>query len=115
MVGAGSTIGYGRHTQLTEPRQIAVIPIGYADGFSRAFSNGKGEVLINGQRAPVIGNVCMDMCMVDITDIDARTGDEVVVFGSFPSVIDLAKAIGTIPYELLTNIGDRVKRVYYMD
>ena len=111
----GQSIGYGRMGQMQQDGQIATIPIGYADGYDRRFSNGKGYVSIRGTKAPIIGNVCMDMCMVDITGIDARVGDEVVVFGKFPSVIDLAKAIGTIPYELLTNISDRVKRIYYMD
>lgn len=95
--------------------KIATIPIGYADGYDRRFSNGKGYVSVHGQRAKVIGNVCMDMCMVDITEIDARVGDEVIIYGENPSVIDLAENIGTIPYELLTSISDRVKRIYYMD
>lgn len=111
----GQTIGYGRKGRMQEDGQIATIPIGYADGFDRRFGNGKGYVLIHGKKAPVIGNVCMDMCMVDITGIDARVGDEVIIYGDKISLIDLARAIGTIPYELLTNISNRVKRVYYLD
>jgi alanine racemase len=111
----GESIGYGRKGEMAQDGNIATIPIGYADGYDRRFSNGKGYVLIHGHKAHVIGNVCMDMCMVDITGIDARVGDEVIVYGEEPSVVDLAEAIDTIPYELLTNISDRVKRVYYMD
>jgi len=111
----GQSIGYGRMGKMQEDGQIATVPIGYADGYDRRFGNGKGYVSIHGKKAPIIGNVCMDMCMVDISGIDARVGDEVVIFGKYPSVIDLAETIGTIPYELLTNISDRVKRVYYMD
>src|SRR5690606_32822182 len=111
----GESIGYGRKGKMIKDGKIATIPIGYADGYDRRFSNGKGYVLIHGHKAHVIGNVCMDMCMVDITGIDARVGDEVIVYGEEPSVVDLAQAIDTIPYELLTNISDRVKRVYYMD
>lgn len=111
----GQSIGYGRKGEMAQDGKIATIPIGYADGYDRRFSNGNGYVSIQGQKAKVIGNVCMDMCMVDITGIDARVGDEVIVYGNSPSVIELAEAIDTIPYELLTNISDRVKRVYYMD
>lgn len=111
----GETIGYGRKGMMMNDGKIATIPIGYADGYDRRFSNGKGYVLIHGIKCKVIGNVCMDMSMVDISGIDARVGDEVIVYGSSPSVVELAEAIGTIPYELLTNISDRVRRVYYMD
>jgi alanine racemase len=78
-VPAGSTIGYGRHTTLTEDRQIAVIPIGYADGFDRRFSNYRGEVLVRGKRFPVVGNVCMDQAMIDVTGADARVGDYAII------------------------------------
>jgi len=115
MLAKGETIGYGRKGKMMDDGKIATIPIGYADGYDRRFSNGRGYVVIHGQKSKVIGNVCMDMSMVDITGIDARVGDEVIVYGTQPSVIELAEAIGTIPYELLTNISDRVKRVYYMD
>lgn len=108
----GQTVGYGRRGKLPEKGRIATIAIGYADGFSRAFSNGKGTVLLNGQRAPVVGNVCMDMTMVDATGIDAQEGDEVIIFGPGLPIEELAKSIGTIPYEILTNTSDRVRRVF---
>ncbi|HSJ68665.1 MAG TPA: bifunctional UDP-N-acetylmuramoyl-tripeptide:D-alanyl-D-alanine ligase/alanine racemase [Anditalea sp.] len=111
----GQTIGYGRKGIMQTDGQVATISIGYADGYDRRFSNGKGSVLIHGQKAPVIGNVCMDMTMVDITGIEAKEGDEVIIYGEGISLKELASSIGTIPYELLTNISSRVKRVYYMD
>lgn len=111
----GESIGYGRKGVASQAMQVATIAIGYADGFSRAFGNGKGFVTVHGTIAPVVGNVCMDMTMVDITGTDAKTGDEVIVFGEQPSIIDLAKAIDTIPYEILTNVSERVKRIYYME
>ena len=111
-VSAGSTIGYGRHTTLTEPRQIAVIPIGYADGFDRRFSNYGGEVLVRGKRCPVVGNVCMDQAMIDVTDTDAQVGDYAIVFGDALPIEELANKLQTIPYEVLTSISRRVQRVY---
>ncbi|HLP11307.1 MAG TPA: bifunctional UDP-N-acetylmuramoyl-tripeptide:D-alanyl-D-alanine ligase/alanine racemase [Flavobacteriales bacterium] len=109
----GDTVGYGRKGKITGKRRIAVIPIGYADGYSRSFGNGKGKMLINGQLAPVIGNVCMDMTMVDVTDIPhTQLDDEVIVFGHGLPVTQLAEWIGTIPYEILTSVSTRVKRVY---
>ena len=113
MVGAGGTVGYGRHTQLTEPRQIAVIPIGYADGFDRRFSNYGGEVLVRGKRCPVVGNVCMDQAMIDITGTDAQVGDYAIVFGDNLPIEELADKLQTIPYEVLTSISRRVQRVYF--
>ncbi|WP_192822347.1 bifunctional UDP-N-acetylmuramoyl-tripeptide:D-alanyl-D-alanine ligase/alanine racemase [Rufibacter sp. LB8] len=112
-IKAGDTVGYSRKGVATEDKQTATIAIGYADGYDRRFGNGVGEVLINGQRAPIIGNVCMDMCMVDVTNLDVRAGDEVVVFGEGLPLTELAQRIGTIPYELLTNVSTRVKRVFY--
>ena len=112
-VGAGQTIGYGRHTQLTEPRQIAVIPIGYADGFDRRFSNYGGEVMVRGKRCPVVGNVCMDQAMIDITGTDAQVGDYAIVFGENLPIEELADKLQTIPYEVLTSISRRVQRVYF--
>lgn len=108
----GETIGYGRHGKADGKMTIATIAIGYADGFSRAFSKGVGQVVINGQVAPVVGNVCMDMTMIDITTIDAREGDEVIIFGKGMSVQQVAARIRTIPYEILTNTSERVKRVF---
>jgi alanine racemase len=114
-VTAGETIGYGRHTTLTTDRQIAVIPIGYADGFDRRFSNYGGEVIVRGQRCPVVGNVCMDQAMVDVTGTDAHVGDSVEVFGERLPLQELSDRLGTIPYEVLTSVSRRVQRVYYYE
>lgn len=111
-VKQGETVGYSRKGKAEKTTTIATIAIGYADGFNRKFSNGKGKVLINNQLAPIIGNVCMDMCMVDITDIAAEEGDEVIIFSKDLPISVLAEQIGTIPYEILTSIGERVKRVF---
>ncbi|HVD97870.1 MAG TPA: bifunctional UDP-N-acetylmuramoyl-tripeptide:D-alanyl-D-alanine ligase/alanine racemase [Cytophagaceae bacterium] len=114
-VSAGESVGYSRKGMAEKPTTIATIAIGYADGYDRGFSNGKGKVMINGTLCPIIGNVCMDMCMVDITGVEVAEGDEVIVFGKNPSILELSKEIGTIPYELLTGIGERVKRVFYTE
>ena len=114
-VNSGETIGYGRHTTLNEPRQIAVIPIGYADGFDRRFSNYGGDVLVRGKRCPVVGNVCMDQAMIDITGTDAQVGDIAEIFGDRLPIAELANKLGTIPYEVLTSISHRVQRVYYYE
>ncbi len=108
----GETIGYGRVGIASREMKLATLAIGYADGFFRAFSKGKGEVLINGRRAPVVGNVCMDMTMVDITDIPANEGDEAIIFGEKLPIQEVAEKIGTIPYEILTSTSERVKRVF---
>jgi alanine racemase len=108
----GESIGYGRRGVAEQDMTLATIAVGYADGFSRAFSRGVGHVLINGKRAPVIGNVCMDMSMVDITGIDANEGDEVILFGAQLPIQEVAASIKTIPYEILTNTSERVKRVF---
>ena len=114
-VPAGSSIGYGRRTRLTEPRQIAVIPIGYADGFDRRFSNYGGEVLVRGKRCPVVGNVCMDQAMIDVTGTDAQPGDYATVFGDQLPLQELANKLNTIPYEVLTSISRRVQRLYFYE
>ena len=111
----GETVGYSRKGKLKRDSKIATIAIGYADGYARAFSNGRAFVWVKGVPAPVIGNICMDMTMIDITGIDAREGDEVVIFGEKPDIRELAGAIGTIPYEILTAVNDRVKRVFYTE
>lgn len=111
----GATVGYSRKGSLPNGGKIATLAIGYADGYDRRFSQGKGYVLIHGKKASVIGNVCMDMVMVDVSEIDAKAGDEAVIYGEQISLKELADRIGTIPYELLTNISTRVKRVYYLD
>ncbi len=112
-VEAGETVGYSRKGIATKATTIATIAIGYADGFDRRFSNGVGKVNINGTLCPVIGNVCMDMTMIDVTGVVVKEGDEVIVFGDSPTLIEQSKAIGTIAYELLTGIGERVKRVFF--
>lgn len=113
-VPIGETVGYGRKGKKDYPIKVAVIAIGYADGYDRRFSNGVGEVFINGQKAKIIGNVCMDMCMADITHIDdVQEGEEVEIYGKNISIIECAEKIGTIPYELLTKISRRVRRVYF--
>lgn len=109
----GDTIGYGRTGVMEKDGKIATIAIGYADGFSRALSQGRGEVLIRGQRTKVIGNVCMDMTMVDVSDIRAEEGDEVIIFSPEFSLLEMAEKLNTIPYTILTSIGERVKRVFY--
>ncbi len=114
-VKAGETIGYGRHTKLDEDRTIAVIPIGYADGFDRRFSNYGGEVWVRGKRCPVVGNVCMDQAMVDVTGADARPGDIVEVFGEHMPLEELADKLGTITYEILTSVSRRVQRIYFYE
>lgn len=111
-VPAGESIGYGRKGKTDKLTTTATIAIGYADGFSRAFSQGVGKVLVNGMPARVIGNVCMDMTMIDISGIPAREGDEVVVFGKGLPIEELAESIHTIPYEILTSTSERVKRVF---
>ena len=114
-VPAGETIGYGRHTKLDEDRVIAVIPIGYADGFDRRFSNYGGEVWVRGKRCPVVGNVCMDQAMIDVTGADARPGDAVEIFGDKMPLQELADKLGTITYEILTSVSRRVQRLYFYE
>ena len=112
---AGETVGYNRKGIISKPSTIATIPIGYADGLDRKLSNGNGSFLLNGKLVPTIGNISMDTCLVDATGLDVAEGDEVVIFGKHPTIFDLAKAIGTIPYEVLTSISRRVKRIYYQE
>jgi alanine racemase len=109
------TIGYGRKGTLKHNAQIAILRIGYADGLSRQFGNGAGKALVNGQLAPFVGNICMDLSMLDVTGIDAKEGDTVIIFGEKPSLIDMASTINTIPYEILTSVSSRVKRIYYKE
>ncbi|WP_372752713.1 bifunctional UDP-N-acetylmuramoyl-tripeptide:D-alanyl-D-alanine ligase/alanine racemase [Labilibaculum sp.] len=109
------TVGYGRKGRLKSDTRIGVIPIGYADGFNRRLGNGLGKVLVNGQFAPVVGNVCMDMSMIDLTNINAKEGDSVLIFGDHYPVTQLAEQLGTIPYEILTTISRRVKRIYFQE
>jgi len=114
-VKKGETVGYCRKGKADEDTVIATIAVGYADGYDRRFSNGKGKALVNGKLCPIIGNVCMDMCMLDITGVNAYEGDEVILFGEDLPIYTLAAEIGTIPYEILTNVSERVKRVFYAE
>jgi alanine racemase len=114
-VPAGQSIGYGRKGKADAEMVVATIAIGYADGFSRAFSRGVGVVLVNGKRAPVVGNVCMDMTMIDVTGINANEGDEVIIFGRDLPIGEIATLINTIPYEILTSTSERVKRVFHAE
>ena len=105
------TIGYGRHGKIApEGTVLATIPVGYADGLDRHLSCGKGYFTVNGHRVPTIGNICMDMTMLDVTGIDAKVGDTVTIFGEDPTVTDLAKILDTIPYEILTSVPRRIER-----
>ncbi|MCD8385628.1 MAG: alanine racemase [Bacteroidales bacterium] len=113
--GPGTTIGYGRRGKVTQPSVIATIPIGYADGLDRHLSCGQGKVVINGKECPIVGNICMDQCMVDVTDADAHIGDKVEIFGHQMPVECIAATLSTIPYEILTSISPRVKRIYFRD
>ncbi|MBU8891183.1 MAG: bifunctional UDP-N-acetylmuramoyl-tripeptide:D-alanyl-D-alanine ligase/alanine racemase [Bacteroidales bacterium] len=109
------TIGYNRMGKAQKDMTIAIVPVGYADGLNRKLSNGKGKLFINGFFVPVVGNVCMDMCMVDITDCNIHEGDEVIIFGKEQPVTVLANLLDTIPYEIFTSVSSRVKRVYFQE
>ena len=111
----GETIGYGRRGVLTRKSRIATIPIGYADGMNRHFGRGAISVKVNGKDAPTVGNICMDACMIDVTGIDCEVGDAVEIFGQQAPVQRLADCLDTIPYEVLTSVSPRVKRVYYRE
>lgn len=111
----GESIGYSRRFIATEKIRTATLPIGYADGIPRAWGNQKGYVTINGKKAVITGTISMDMMMVNVTGIDCKEGDRAVIFGKSPSVVEMAQALGTIPYEILTSISQRVKRVFYKE
>ena len=114
-VKAGETIGYGRKGKAIDDMLVAVVPIGYADGLNRKLGNGVANFLVNGKFAPTVGNICMDMCMLDVTGIKLSEGDAVIIFGENNSVNQLAEKLGTIPYEILTSISSRVNRVYFQE
>ena len=106
------TIGYGRHGKIApEGTVIATIPVGYADGIDRHLSRGNGSFMVNGHKVPTIGNICMDMCMLDVTGLDVKVGDTVTIFGEDPTITDLAEILGTIPYEILTSVPRRIERI----
>lgn len=112
MVKKGNSIGYGRQYVAKENKLIGIIPVGYADGLSRQLSNGKWQMKVNNSFAPIIGAICMDMCMIDLTGISCEEGDVVEVFGWNQSIEDMASKINTIPYEIISSISSRVHRVY---
>lgn len=106
------TVGYGRHGKIAaDGTVVATIPVGYADGLDRHLSRGKGSFSVNGKRVPTIGNICMDMTMLDVTGLDVKVGDTVTIFGEDPTVSELADILGTIPYEILTSVPRRIERV----
>ena len=109
------SVGYSQKGRLNRDSRIAAIPIGYADGLNRRLGNGNAYCLVNGQKAPYVGNICMDVCMIDVTDIDCKEGDKVIVFGDDLPVTVLSDVLGTIPYEILTSVSNRVKRIYYQN
>lgn len=109
------TVGYSRKGQLTRDSRIAAIPIGYADGLDRHLGCGNGYCLVNNKKAPYVGNICMDVAMIDVTDIPCKEGDSVEIFGDNLPVTALSDILGTIPYEILTSVSERVKRIYYKD
>lgn len=114
-IQSGESVGYGRRFMAEKETRIATIPIGYADGIRRSWGNQVGYVLIKNQKAPIVGSICMDMLMVDVSTIDCLEGDPVIIFGENPNVTYIAEKLGTIPYEILTGISHRVKRVFYRE
>lgn len=109
------TVGYGRKGKINKDTKIAIIPVGYADGLNRNLGNGNYNVKIKEKKCPIIGNICMDMCMIDITDVDALEGDEVIIFDTIEDIMEIAQKLNTIPYEVLTSVSYRVKRIYHYE
>ncbi len=114
-VKANDTIGYSRKGKVSRDTQVATVAIGYADGLNRKLGYGAGKMLVQGKLCPTIGSICMDMTMLDVTDTQAKEGDEVMVFGPGYSIVDMARDLGTIPYEILTMVSQRVKRIYFQE
>jgi len=114
-VKKGETIGYNRNGKVENDITIATIPIGYADGFSRLLGNGNHGVYINDHFCKTVGNICMDMCMIDVTNVVCKEGDEVIIFENNKQLIKTAEALGTITYEVLTSVSSRVKRIYVQE
>lgn len=114
-IGPDETVGYSRKGIVDRVTRVAAIPIGYADGLNRRLGNRNGYSLVNGQEAPYLGNICMDVSMIDVTNIDCKEGDEVVIYGEDLPAQVLADKLDTIPYEILANISNRVKRIYFLD
>ncbi|MBO4599935.1 MAG: alanine racemase, partial [Bacteroidales bacterium] len=114
-IPAGDSVGYNRRWIAQRPSRIAIISIGYADGLNRHLGYGNGRVLLHGKQVPIIGSICMDMCFLDVTDVPCQEGDEVVIFGDADLLQQISQSAGTIPYEILTSVSPRVKRVYYQE
>lgn len=114
-VKAGETVGYSRKGIVDTEKNIALLPIGYADGLDRRLGNGVGSVFVGGVKVPIIGNICMDLTMIDVTGLDVKVGDKVVLFNDKQGLSDIANLLGTIPYEVLSNISVRVRRLYYRE
>jgi alanine racemase len=114
-VKAGDSVGYSRRTILDRDSIIAAIPIGYADGLNRRLDNRHGYCIVNGQKAEYVGNICMDVAMIDVTDVTCEEGDKVEIFGTNLPVTTLSGILETIPYEVLTSVSNRVKRVYFSE
>ncbi|RTZ00026.1 bifunctional UDP-N-acetylmuramoyl-tripeptide:D-alanyl-D-alanine ligase/alanine racemase [Flavobacterium sp. RSP49] len=112
-IAAGESVGYGRRFVAEKPTKIATIPIGYADGISRGWGDGLGFVMVKNTKAYIVGSICMDMLMVDVTGVECKEGDSILIFGENPTVSFIAQKLNTIPYEILTSISQRVKRVFY--
>jgi alanine racemase len=115
LVKAGETVGYNRNGVVTEDKLVAMLPIGYADGYNRKLGNGLGEVFVNGKRARVFGNVSMDLIAIDVTGMDIQEGDAVEIFGDHITIAEMSAKLNTIPYEILTGVSRRVKRVYFSE
>lgn len=115
VVPKGETVGYNRRGMVDQDKLIGLLPLGYADGIDRRLGNGRGSVFVKGQRVPIIGNICMDLLMIDLTGIDANVGDKVVLFNDQQGLSDIAELLGTIPYEVLTSLSSRIRRVYYRE
>lgn len=111
----GESVGYSRKFIAKAAVYIGIVPVGYADGLDRRLGNGNGCFLVNGQKVCIIGNICMDMCMVDLSGVTAQEGDEIIIFGEDFTIADISEKTGTIPYEVLTGISSRVKRVYFQE
>lgn len=112
---AGTTVGYSRRGVLHRPSVIATIPIGYADGIDRHFGCGNASFVVNGCKCPTVGNICMDQCMIDVTDASAEVGDHVEIFGPEASLEVLAEILGTIPYEIISSVSPRIHRIYFRE
>ena len=111
----GDTVGYNRRGLLTRDSVIATVPVGYADGIDRHLGYGNASFIVNGHRCPTVGSICMDICMIDVTDAPCAVGDRVEIFGDTVTPQMLADTLTTIPYEILTSISPRVKRIYYRE